>query len=618
MFSGQRRKPSSGLTNKDQTRLRIEKMEAERRERRLVMEKRKIQRAAEAKANLKAGNPGDIDFIGMIRKWREERAHKAQPHRSNASIDDSHCQPALCICVRKRPLSDKEREKLDHDSVTVLNPTVWVHSAKLRVDGITKYLDHNSFQLDHVFDETCNTRQLYESASRPLLEFCCQGTGGRATIFAYGQTGSGKTFTMSEIQNLLVQDLFALLSEELMEDDDPKFCTHDNCRVVISFFEMYGGCIQDLLNQRQRLKVLEDGKGEVIVTGLSEREANNPQELLDLLAQGNETRTTHTTEANDSSSRSHSICQIMLRDIKNDKLRGKLSLVDLAGSERGADTKSHNSQRRAESADINTSLLALKECIRALDKNVTSGHRNGEHQSSHHVPYRGSKLTLILKDCFTSPKAMTTMIATVSPGASSTDHSLNTLRYADRIKEHKVGSTGKRSATMVQLKRKVDRKKQSKQLEPDSDDDVERNDRVNVSVDSDDFFEASMVQEKSIDDNVNEEEEQEKGQEPQLENEEDELRRTVDSLLDQEEAILSLHMKNIHENAELLSEEGKLLQDIQRPNVTSSDIDEYMDALIIILDRKEDMIINLQEKLGLFRVELLKEKDLSARVQEQH
>ena len=143
----------------------------------------------------------------------------------------------------------------------------------------------------------------------------------------------------------------------------------------------------------------------------------------------NRTRTTHATEANDTSSRSHAICQIILRDKASGKLRGKLSLVDLAGSERGNDTKSHNSQRRTESAEINTSLLALKECIRALED---------KKMGNKHVPYRASKLTLILKDCFTSALAKTTMIATVSPGASSADHTLNTLRYADRIKEQKV------------------------------------------------------------------------------------------------------------------------------------------------------------------------------------
>ena len=46
-----------------------------------------------------------------------------------------------------------------------------------------------------------------------------------------------------------------------------------------------------------------------------------------------------------------------------------------------ADTYDNDRQTRLEGAEINKSLLALKECIRALD----SGGR--------HVPFRGSKLT---------------------------------------------------------------------------------------------------------------------------------------------------------------------------------------------------------------------------------
>ncbi|GLD95080.1 hypothetical protein PINS_up003705 [Pythium insidiosum] len=98
---------------------------------------------------------------------------------------------------------------------------------------------------------------------------------------------------------------------------------------------------------------------------------------------------------NDVSSRSHCICQICIRDRSSDKLHGKLSLIDLAGSERGEDTKNHNRQRRMESSEINKSLLALKECFRALD----SGGRNA------HIPFRASKLTQVLKDSFVNAKA---------------------------------------------------------------------------------------------------------------------------------------------------------------------------------------------------------------------
>lgn len=78
-----------------------------------------------------------------------------------------------------------------------------------------------------------------------------------------------------------------------------------------------------------------------------------------------------------------------------------------------------NSLYRMEGAEINKSLLALKECIRALDKD------------KRHTPFRQSKLTQVLKDSFVG-HSRTCMVATISPGGSNSEHTLNTLRYADR------------------------------------------------------------------------------------------------------------------------------------------------------------------------------------------
>lgn len=105
-------------------------------------------------------------------------------------------------------------------------------------------------------------------------------------------------------------------------------------------------------------------------------------------------------------------------------MHGKLSFIDLAGSERGADVSDQNKQTRFDGAEINKSLLALKECIRALDLN------------KNHTPFRGSKLTLVLKDSFVG-NCRTVMIGNFSPSSSSSEHTLNTLRYADRVKELK-------------------------------------------------------------------------------------------------------------------------------------------------------------------------------------
>jgi len=116
--------PSSHNTNpaKDKTRANIDKMEAERLARREAQQRAKLDRANEERRNLAMGNPGDVDFIGLVRKWRAappDGVAECERVRDDSmfdfDFDMSEAKVAkgskICIVVRKRPVSDKERNK---------------------------------------------------------------------------------------------------------------------------------------------------------------------------------------------------------------------------------------------------------------------------------------------------------------------------------------------------------------------------------------------------------------------------------------------------------------------------------------------------------------------------
>lgn len=340
----------------------------------------------------------------------------------------------LAVVVRKRPMNRREVQAGQQDVLMCRNNAVVVKEPKLKVD-LTRYVEEHNFLFDQSFDESVTNEMLYCFAVRPIIDAVFQR--GKCTCFAYGQTGSGKTYTMMGppkshregpngdktpgIFLLAAQDIFGMLGSK----------ENSHLGVYIAFYEIYCGKLFDLLNNRQLLHARENAKGNVIIVGLQEHLVENVQELMEVIEYGLNSRTTGITGANVDSSRSHAILQICLKDAqsrgKDDASRarehGKISFIDLAGSERGADTLDIDRQTRMDGAEINKSLLALKECIRALD------------QQNNHTPFRGSKLTQVLKDSFVGGNCRTVMIANVSPCGSTVEHTLNTLRYAYRVKE---------------------------------------------------------------------------------------------------------------------------------------------------------------------------------------
>ena len=360
----------------------------------------------------------DYDFEFLIQqKKREIENESPSPHSTSEGAK-------IYVCVRKRPIFEKEIQNGEIDCISAINPKVCIYDCRLKIDGYTKYIDTNDFYFDNVFNENENTDLLFDCSVKPSLDILLKG--GVVTCFAYGQTGSGKTFTMKGIEQSAIETIFEDF-ENLRKEKKMK----KNFKYFISFFEIYSGRLYDLLNNRNKVMALEDKNQKVQIYGLTEKEVFSPKEMKEVVEFANTIRTTHNTVTNETSSRSHAICNFVIKTEgkKEDEEYAKLSLVDLAGSERATETQSNDKSRLAEGAEINKSLLALKECIRALDAKKNKGET--------HVPFRNSKLTLVLRDSFLGKANLCKiiMISCISPSNHSANHTINTLRYSDRLKE---------------------------------------------------------------------------------------------------------------------------------------------------------------------------------------
>ncbi|MCO5593731.1 hypothetical protein L7F22_047748 [Adiantum nelumboides] len=323
------------------------------------------------------------------------------------------------VVVRKRPINKKELARREEDIVCVEDHgcCLTVHEPKLKVD-LTAYVEKHEFMFDAILDQDVSNDEVYMETVEPIIPTLFQQT--KATCFAYGQTGSGKTYTMELLPLKASEAIFSLMQK-------PSY-KNEGFQLWISFFEIYGGKLFDLLNDRRKLCMREDGRQQVCIVGLKEFQIKDLEILKEFIEQGSLARSTGTTGANEESSRSHAILQLAIKKgseviekKRSQQVVGKISFIDLAGSERGADTTDNDRQTRLEGAEINKSLLALKECIRALDSDQG------------HIPFRGSKLTEVLRDSFVGD-SRTVMISCISPSSGSCEHTLNTLRYADRVK----------------------------------------------------------------------------------------------------------------------------------------------------------------------------------------
>ncbi|KAI9678605.1 MAG: Kinesin [Caeruleum heppii] len=351
------------------------------------------------------------------------------------------------VVVRVRGFLPRETER-GAECLIEMDPDT--QATKLLVPGSTdpanarsnsrKIIEEKTFTFDNSFwshnktdEHYAHQEDVYNCLGEEFLDHNFEGY--HTCIFAYGQTGSGKSYTMmgGPDQPGLIPRTCEDLFQRIESNESPNI----SYNVRVSYFEVYNEHVRDLLVPRQDppyyLKIRESPTEGPYIKDLTDVPVRNFAEIMRHMRTGDTSRTTASTKMNDTSSRSHAVFTIMLKQIHHDmdtdettERTARIRLVDLAGSERAKATEA-TGQRLREGSNINKSLTTLGRVIAALaDPRHGRGGRKKEI-----VPYRDSILTWLLKDSL-GGNSKTAMIACIAP--SDYDETLSTLRYADQAK----------------------------------------------------------------------------------------------------------------------------------------------------------------------------------------
>ena len=380
-------------------------------------------------------------------------------HKNKTENDNN----LITVGIRIRPLNRKELTQGYKNVIQVGD-----EYKKISITDNTSKQHH--FECDYCFtDKNSSQSYVFECIGTPLLLRSFDGYN--TSVFAYGQTGSGKTYSMIGVpqDEGIIPRFIKNLFNKISHNQDAK--TQIQCE--ISYYEIYNEKVYDLLNrlssetgQQQQinnkmsnlnndqlvqthLKVREDPITGPFIADLLKISCENENDVLLWFDIGNKRRATACTNTNDKSSRSHSVFQINLKQIKNESvlstiggidgenklqiLTSKINLIDLAGSERINNLQTHHqtqsSSRFKESTCINKSLLTLGKIICLLSERSSLSSNGNSANSNSYLPYRDSLLTWLLKESL-GGNSKTAMLATVNPSSHFIDETLSTLRYA--------------------------------------------------------------------------------------------------------------------------------------------------------------------------------------------
>ncbi|KAL3803853.1 hypothetical protein HJC23_004015 [Cyclotella cryptica] len=393
---------------------------------------------------------------------------------------------ALCVLKEqggwfKEKWDEIESSSKEQSTGTMQRPTASLqHGIKMidcsnsRIVVVDKGL--REFEFDGVFKDDVSQREVYSVSTHELI--CDVVNGVSATCLVYGQTGSGKTFTMfgkdefsSSFAGIVPRACSELMSA--VEHRKNELNLKIECHVCVSFVEVYGNEILDLLKKGKRVGQSKVSAQRSVLDGSAEVPVTNVEEVMSLLSIGEAQKRKAVTAMNLRSSRAHTVFIVTLKQNCFDSgksISSKLFLADLGGCEQtkksdlDAGKSNHievlkelskgveidtmlqdlkkadeystgfvKSDRMREAVYINLGLMSLKSCVEALTRGT-------------YVPYSNSKLTMLLSSGL-GGNSKTAVIVCASQEDEHSSETINAFKFGQACR--RVSNTVRTHANML-------------------------------------------------------------------------------------------------------------------------------------------------------------------------
>ncbi|KVH91028.1 kinesin-like protein KIN-10A [Cynara cardunculus var. scolymus] len=341
---------------------------------------------------------------------------KPSPNPNSAALHQPADHPVEVI-GRIRDYPDRKDKP-----ISVLQVNSDAHSVRLRTE-----IGYRDFTLDGI---SLSEDEDLDGFYKNFVQSRINGVklGDKCTIMMYGPTGSGKSHTMfgcAKQQGIVYKSLRDILGNG---EDEQKVGV--GTFVQVSVLEIYNEEIYDLLSTNtsnasgfsigwsrpnaSKVKLEVMGKKAKNATFISGTEAGKISKEIQKVEKR---RIVKSTFCNERSSRSH--CMIIL-DVPT--VGGRLMLVDMAGSENIEQAGQIGLEAKMQTGKINQGNIALKRVVESI--------ANGDS----HVPFRDSKLTMLLQDSFEDDKSKILMILCASPDPKEMHKTISTLEYGAKAK----------------------------------------------------------------------------------------------------------------------------------------------------------------------------------------